>query len=129
MALGDIRRPLACPTRAQVMYLTASCPPLGLPRKPLSVLESLEFRQINPSFAAVGAYRTIGGAYTTGEVNVTAGNRPLRVRSISVDAHLLNTLGVQPALGRFFSAEETDRTGGLAPPLAILSYELWQSAF
>ena len=48
------------------------------------------------------------------------GDRPLRVRSISVDAHLLNTLGVQPAQGRFFSQEETDRAGGLAP-LAILS--------
>ena len=71
----------------------------------------------------------MGGAYTTGEVNLTAGDRPLRVRSISVDAHLLNTLGVQPAQGRFFSEEETDRAGGLAPPLAILSYELWQTVF
>src|SRR4029453_11322487 len=77
----------------------------------------------------VGAYRTIGGAYTTGEVNLTAGDRPLRVRSISVDAQLLNTLGVQPAQGRFFSEEETDRAGGLAPPLAILSSELWQTVF
>ena len=74
--------------------------------------EYLEFRQINQSFAAVGAYRTSGGAYTTGEVNLTAGDRPLRVRSISVDAHLLNTLGVQPAQGRFFSEEETDRGPG-----------------
>ena len=37
-----------------------------------------------------------------------------------LDVHLLNTLGVQPAQGRFFSEEETDRAGGLAPPLAIL---------
>ena len=42
---------------------------------------------------------------------------------------LLKTLGVQPAQGRFFSEEETDRAGGLAPPLAILSYELWQTVF
>jgi len=50
---------------------------------------------MNRSFAAVGAYSTGGAAYTTGEVNLT-GDRPLRVRSISVDAHLLKALSIQP---------------------------------
>ena len=126
---GVILRPLDYPTPERLLYLTTDFPALGLTRNPLSVQEYVEFRQITQSFAAVGAYRTMGGAYTTGEVNVTAGNRPLRVRSISVDADLLNTLGVQPAQGRIFSEEETNRAGGLAPPLAILSYELWQTAF
>jgi len=126
---GVILRPLDFPKPEQLMYLTTEFPALGLTRNPLSVQEYLEFRKINRSFAAVGAYRTMGGAYTTGEVNLTAGDRPLRVRSVSVDAHLLNTLGVQPAQGRFFSEEETNRAGGLAPPLAILSYELWQIVF
>jgi len=126
---GVLLRPLDYPKPEQLMYLTAEFPALGLTRNPLSVQEYLEFRQINQSFATVGAYRTMSGAYTTGEVNLTAGNQPLRVRSISVDAHLLETLGVRPAQGRFFSEEETDRAGGLAPPLAILSYELWQTVF
>ena len=126
---GVILRPLDYPKPEQLMYLTTEFPALGLTRNPLSVQEYLEFRQINQSFAAVGAYRTMGGAYTTGEVNLTAGDRPLRVRAISVDAHLLNTLGVQPAQGRFFTEEETNRSGGLAPPLAILSYDLWQTVF
>src|SRR5438094_1843940 len=111
------------------MKLTTEFTALRMTRNPLSVQEYLEFRQINQSFAAVGAYRTMGGAYTTGEVNLMAGGRALRVRSISVDADLLKTLGVQPAQGRIFSEEETNRAGGLAPPLAILSYELWQTAF
>ena len=126
---GVILRPLDYPKPAQLMFVTAEFPELGLTRNPLSVQEYLEFRQINQSFAAIGAYRTTGGAYTTGEVNLTAGGRPLRVRSISVDAGLLSTLGVQPAQGRLFTAEETSRAGGLAPPLAILSYELWQTVF
>ncbi|MCA1837961.1 MAG: ABC transporter permease, partial [Actinobacteria bacterium] len=100
---GVILRPLDYPRPEQLMYLTTEFPALGLTRNPLSVQEYLEFRQINQSFAAVGAYRTMGGAYTT--------------------------LGVQPAQGRIFSEEETNRAGGLAPPLAILSYELWQTAF
>ena len=83
---GVILRPLDYPRPEQLMYLTTEFPALGLTRNPLSVQEYLEFRQINQSFAAVGAYRTMGGAYTTGEVNLTAGGRALRVRSISVDA-------------------------------------------
>src|SRR6478672_4095007 len=126
---GVLLRPLDYPTPAQLMFVTTEFPELGLTRNPVSVQEYLEFRQINQSFAAVGAYRTTGGAYTTGEVNLTAGGRPLRVRSISVDAGLLSTLRVQPAQGRLFTAEETSRAGGLAPPLAIISYELWQTVF
>jgi predicted permease len=126
---GVILRPLDYPKPAQLMFVTTEFPHLGSTRNPLSVQEYLEFRQINHSFAAVGAYRTTEGAYTTGEVNLTAGGRPLRVRSISVDAGLLSTLGVQPAQGRLFTEEETSRAGGLAPPLAIVSYELWQAVF
>jgi predicted permease len=126
---GVLLRPLDYPKPEQLIYLSTEFPALGLTRNPLSVQEYVEFQQINQSFAAVGAYRTAGGAYTTGEVNVTAGTRPLRVRSISADAQLLNTLGIQPAQGRFFSEEETDRAGGLAPPLAILSSELWHTVF
>ena len=126
---GVILRPLDHPEPDRLMSLTTEFPALGLTRHPLSVQEYVEFRRMNQSFAAVGAFRTIGGAYTTGEVNLMAGDRPLRVRSLSVDAQLLQTLGVQPAQGRFFTEEETDRAGGLAPPLAILSSELWQAVF
>jgi putative ABC transport system permease protein len=38
----------------------------------------------------------------------------------------LKTLGVQPAIGRLFSAEE-DRPGG--PPVALIGYGLWQKRF
>src|SRR5215468_5997384 len=127
---GALLRPLDYPKPDQLMYLTAEAPAIGGVRNALSVPEYTEFRQMNQSFAAVGAYSTGGAAYTTGEVNVTAGDRPLRARSISVDAHLLKALGIQPEQGRFFSDEETARwTGTLPPPIAILSYELWRTAF
>jgi putative ABC transport system permease protein len=127
---GVLLRPLGYPKPDQLMYLTAESPARGLTQTAVSAPEYLEFREINRSFAVVGAYTTGVGGYTTGEVNLTAGDRPLRVRSVSVDAHLLNALGVQPAQGRFFSEEETSRwTGTLAPPIAILSHELWQTAF
>src|SRR5262249_53433931 len=126
---GVLLRPLDYPKPDQLMYLTAEAPAIGGARNALSVPEYTEFRQMNQSFAAVGAYSTGGAAYTTGEVNVTAGDQPLRARSISVDAHLLKALSTQPEQGRFFSDEETARwTGTLPPPIAILSHELWRTA-
>jgi putative ABC transport system permease protein len=127
---GVLLRPLDYPKSHQLMYLTAESPAIGSTQNALSAPEYMEFRQMNQSFAAVGAYSTGGAAYTTGEVNLTAGDRPLRVRSISVDAHLLRALSIQPEQGRFFSDEETARwTGTLPPPIAILSHELWRTAF
>src|SRR5687767_919916 len=127
---GVLLRPLDYPKPDQLMYLTAESPATGGTRYALSAPEYTEFRQMNQSFAAVGAYSSGGAAHTTGEVNLTAGDRPLRVRSIAVDAHLLKALGIHPEQGRFFSEEESSRwTGTLPPPLAILSTELWRTAF
>ena len=126
---GAILRPLAYPRPQQLMSISSEFPAFGSVAS-LSAAEYQEFRTLNHSFEELGAFGTGGGAYTTNEVNLTAGDRPLRVRSMSVDAHLLRVLGIQPVEGRFFSVEESSRsTGTLPPALAMLSYELWQSAF
>ena len=84
---GVMLRPLDYPKPDQLMYLTAESPVTGDARNALSAPEYMEFHRMNRSFAAVGAYSPGGAAYTTGEVNLSAGDRPMRVRSISVDAH------------------------------------------
>jgi predicted permease len=128
-----ILRPLGYPAPEQLMYLTTQFPGLGFAEFWVSAPEYMELREINQSFSAVGAY-------TTGEVNLTAGDRPLRARSASVDEHLLRALGLQAAQGRLFGAGDTTISapppvpGQPAPPVpppavAILSHELWQSAF
>jgi hypothetical protein len=126
---GVILRPLDYPKPEQLMYLTTEFPALGLTRNPLSVQEYLEFRQINQSFAAVGAYRTMGGAYTTGEVN-RHGRQSTSARAVDIcrrppaqDAWRSAGAGTLLQRGRNRSCR------GLAPPLAILSYELWQTVF
>ena len=127
---GVLLRPLDYPKPDQLMFLTAESPATGGTRNSLSAPEYTEFRQLNHSFAAIGAYATGGAAYTTSAVNLTAGDRPMRVRSIAVDAQLLRALGIQPEAGRFFSDEETSRwIGTLPPPIAMLSDELWRSVF
>ena len=126
---GVILRPLPYPNPEQLMYLTTQFPAMGFDRFWVSPPEYFEFRELNQSFAVVGAY-------TTGEVNLTAGDRPLRARSASVDDALLTALGIQPLAGRLFAIGEADLvpppnpSGPVPlPPICILSYELWQSAF
>ena len=127
---GVLLRPLDYPAPDRLMLLTAESPIRGGTGDALSAPEYVEFRRMTRSFSAVGAYSTGGAGYTTGEVNITAGDRPLRVRSIAVDSHLLEALSIRPESGRLFSDEETGRwSGTLPPPVAILSHDLWRSAF
>ena len=126
---GVILRPLPYPKPEQLMYLTTQFPAMGFDQFWVSAPEYFEFRELNQSFASVGAY-------ATGEVNLTAGDRPMRARSASVDDALFTALGIQPLAGRLFAKGEADLipppnpTGPVPlPPICVLSYELWQSAF
>ena len=126
-----ILQPLAYPKPGQLMYLSTGFPSLGFTSFWVSPPEYMEFRTINQSFSAVGAF-------TTGEANLSAGDRPVRVRSALVDEHLLTAFGIPAAQGRLFRAGDTTVTGPppapgqpplIPPALAILSHELWQRAF
>jgi predicted permease len=121
------------------MRLTAQFPVGSVQGFRLSTPEYLEFRDMNRSFAEIGAFAVGEGVSAGGSggwdgaVNLTAGDRPVRARSALVDGHLLATLGVEPEQGRVFAPGETDamssRPGLGGAPVAILSHELWQSAF
>jgi predicted permease len=62
----------------------------------------------------------------TGGVNLRAGATVRYVTGSRVSAHYFEVLGIPLGLGRSFSEEE-DRPHG--PPVAVLSYTLWQSTF
>jgi predicted permease len=124
-------RPLDYPRPEQLMHLTTQFPALGLTHFALSPPEYFELRELNRSFSNVGVYRTR-------DVNLTAGDRPVRVRAAIVDSRLFEVLGVPAEHGRLFTASETDIPGpppapGQGPipstPIAILSHELWQTVF
>ena len=82
-------RPLDYPRPDQLMYVTTQYPLIGEGPFQLSAPEYLELREVNRSFAAIGAFSP--GA---GEVNLTADDGARRVRSANVDEHLLNALGL-----------------------------------
>ena len=85
----------------------------------ISVPEYLEFREWTRAFSSVGAY-------TSTEANLSAPDRPQRVRATAVSDDLFRTLRATARLGRTFGPEDT-RPG--AAPVALVSDGLWRSAF
>jgi predicted permease len=114
-----ILRPLTYPHPEQLRFVTTRFQGGGVDQGSLSVPEYLELAALNGSFAALGAF-------TLGEVNLAARDRPRRVARATVNGELLEALDVRPALGRWFRRDETRANG---PALVILSHELWRSAF
>jgi predicted permease len=87
----------------------------GLPTSPT---DWNDWRQRTVSFAAWGLAEPYG-------FDLTEGTRPEPVRAFRVTPDWFRALGVVPALGRDFTAED-DATGA---PVVILSHEFWQSRF
>ncbi len=64
--------------------------------------------------------------YQVGAGNLSGGDEPQRIVSISISHSFFDTLGVPPAMGRTFNPD--DEAEG-AQPVVILSDELWRSNF
>jgi predicted permease len=116
---GVVRKPLAYPRADRLMFITSQFPTLNFSKFWISPPEYFDFREHTKAFSGVAAY-------TTGAVNLSEGDRPERVNSAFVTANMFDVLGVRPQRGTAFTAEQ-DLPG--APPVAVLSHELWQRAF
>ena len=68
------------------------------------------------------------GAWGVGQVNITGDGDPMRVGAGFITANLLAVLGVDPALGRSFTAAEAEAPPG-TPTAVILSDEVWRLRF
>src|SRR5213080_2692294 len=77
------------------------------------------WRDQSRSFAAVAAYRP-------DFVDFGSGTARERLRGTAVTADFFRVLGVQPAIGRPFTADDELRAG---PQAVLLSYGLWQERF
>ena len=78
-----------------------------------------DWKSMSKSFESAGAYRTLS-------LNITGQGDPQTLDGASVTAEIFPILGVQPLLGRYFSAQD-DRES--APGTVILGYGLWQDLF
>ncbi len=91
----------------------------NFPKGSISYPNFLDWQRDNRSFAAMAAYRWIDGG-------ITGVGQPENVRAQRVSATFLPILGVNPILGRNFTAEE-DRRG--ANPTVLISEGLWKRKF
>ncbi len=87
---------------------------------PLSYPDFVDYKNEAQTLEHVAAYSKSGTFISAG------GDEPERVWGAEVSAELFPLLGVRPALGRFFTAEE-DQPG--KPSVVVLSHGLWQRRF
>lgn len=71
---------------------------------------------------------TLGGVagYSVDDFNFSGAGDPDRLQGVFTTANFLSVLGVQPQIGRIYSAEEDKPESGNA---IVLSYGLWQDRF
>src|SRR6202167_1967804 len=90
-----------------------------IPQEFMLGADYVEWRARQQPFESIASWSGINDCDLTGA-------NPVRLACAQVEASFLPTLGVQPMAGRNFTRDE-DRPN--APPVALLSYGLWQSRF
>ena len=112
-------RPLPYPNADRLVRITRKLPVPGFPEVAFS---DVGYRQL------VTDTRTMAGlaAFNTRDANLIGRGAPRRLTTARVSASIFSVLGVRPALGRAFTADDDRRNG---PRVAILSDALWRSAF
>lgn len=82
-----------------------------------------DLRDHNQSFSDMAAYFAF---YGVGDSKLTGRGEPERLTGVPVSQNFFPLLGVEPQLGRMFSAEECKWNG---PKVVLLSHGLWQRRF
>jgi putative ABC transport system permease protein len=95
----------------------------GLSARTTRVDNFNEWREQNQSFEKLGAYFAF---FDYARYTLVDHGEPRRLRGVGISQNLLEVLGVQPLLGRGFTAEECVWNGRKA---AILSHAFWQQHF
>ena len=120
-SVGDnlMFRPLPYPRPTELYMLFGAARAEAQSRIPASIAD-------HDAWRGTGALASIASYGRTTPVALTNGREVERVLSVDVDEAFLPTLGIQPALGRGFTAADA-RTG--AAPVAIISAGLWRRDF
>ncbi len=108
-------RPLPYPHAARLVWITQEV--RELKAEIAAGADYLDWREQNHTFDDMAAYDE------SGSLNLTGRDRPERVMGTLVSSSLFTTLGVEPSLGRAFTAEE-DRPG--APKVVVITHGFWK---
>lgn len=112
-------RPLPFNDPARLVAVWEHTPHLGIAQNHMAPANFFDLRNHNDVFEGVGAFSELS-------TNLTGAGEPERLAGQLVTANVFNLLGVQPALGRTFAADE-DQIG--REHVVVLSDALWQRRF
>ncbi|HWB84084.1 MAG TPA: ABC transporter permease [Bryobacteraceae bacterium] len=116
---GILLKPLPYPEPDSLVSVRENALVLNLKDLEISAADYFTFREENRTFERFGLW-------DSNRVSITGLGAPEQVPAINVTADTLPTLGVPPALGRWFS-DRDDSPG--APETVILSYGYWERKF
>jgi predicted permease len=122
---GILIKPLPYPDAGQLVSLKHVAPGLNVDEMRLSPSQLVTYREEGRVFQQLGIYGT-------GGTTITGGGEPEQARLLGVSDGLLQALGVQPLLGRFFTVEETtlpEPGVEIGRNAIILTYGYWQRRF
>ena len=114
-------KPLPYPNADELVRIRHSAP--GINVADLAAAETMYFtyRDENRTFASIGLWQE-------GSATLVAGDEPQRVRALRVTDGTLQSLGVQPMRGRWFTEVEHGPAAD-GPTPVILSHGFWQRRF
>ena len=116
---GVLLKPLPYADAERLVGVWQSAPGIGINELQLSFSDYFTFRDENRSFQELGLWNS-------GSVSITGLGAPEQVQNLEVTDGILPALGVQPTLGRWFTAKD-DSPG--SPATAILTYGYWTRRF
>lgn len=109
---GVLLRPIQVsdPEQVTVLYNTTNC----------SYPDYLDYRDKSDVFSGVIAYAAV-------PLSMNAGEKAERLFGWIVSGNYFSVLGIRPAAGRVFTADDDIAPG--AHPVAVISYNMWRSRF
>ena len=114
-------RPLPFPNADRLVIAYHNYPGAGVEHQACSLASYYEWSQSIAAFESTSAYQD--GSVVIGDA---AGREPQRILCQRVTADFFDTLGIEPALGRFFTEEETDPARN---SVVVLTDSFWRSHF
>jgi predicted permease len=116
---GVLLKPLPFSEADRLVGVWHTAPGINIPLLNQGPATYLTYREENRAFADIGLW-------AMGAVSVTGAGEPERIAVLRVTDGTLGVLGVHPALGRTFTAEDDHHA---APERMILTHGYWQRKF
>ncbi len=112
-------RPLSFPQPDQLVMIWGASPRAPEAKMTASFPDFYDYRAQSQSFAAMGAYSRAGAV-------LSGAGEAQELRGLAANGDIFDVMGVQPLIGRRFTAEEA-KVG--QPDVVVIGHGLWQRAF